>query len=228
MVGNDIVDLSYFDAPSFQHVGYLERVCTAEEVRLLRRCSDTCKYLAVLWTAKEAAYKLVSRNSTVGHFVPRQFVSHSLNPSLFPEGEIVISIAGLEVKVRAKLTERWVHSVATSPEVQAVRWAVREIRKDFPADMRVEAESQAARSLANDLLLEYAPPGVTLQFSGRVPRVESAAKPIRGMDISLSHHGTFAAAAIAWGPDHTFRAQKEICGLLKDSPLEATCCTSTA
>lgn len=198
MVGNDIVDLSYFDSPSRQHIGYLKRVCNSEEVRDVWRSTSACNHLAVLWAAKEAAYKLAAKQSAIGHFVPRQFATHSESDLLGAKAELIVSCAewGQEVRVKTTLTERWIHAVATNPKVTTVCWAVREMEQGKLPSPQVQTECAAVRSLANDLIARFGGQGLTLQFFGRIPRLMQIGLQTNEMDISLSHHGAFVGVAI--------------------------------
>lgn len=194
MVGNDIVDLHNFGSPAWQHVGHLERVCTPGEARRIRNSPDPCKTLAAVWASKEAAYKLVSKQFLNCRFVPRNFVTQFEDEVLLSsDAELVVTYAELRANVQIALTERWVHAVATFSETTVVHWAVREIEKCIPHGELARAESEAVRYLATDLLSTCGKRGLTLRFSGRIPRLSGDE-----MDISLSHHGAFAGAAIAW------------------------------
>jgi phosphopantetheine--protein transferase-like protein len=229
LVGNDIVDLCYFDSPTYNHVKHLERVCTPEEARSVRQSTDPCKTLAVIWASKEAVYKLISKQVGSCHFIPRQFETDFVHPaSSCSNGKAVVNYEGVRADVEIMLTEQWVHTVATFPEPKVVRWAVREIKSWFRPGSQARAETDAARSLAAKLLSLYGSPDLTLSCSGKFPSVRRTSGEAAEMGVSLSHHGAFASAAIAWSskydslhPDDRSRLAVAFC-------LEEMCSTSTA
>lgn len=198
MLGNDIVDLHFFEAPALHHIDYLNRVCTAQEAECVRGSADPAKALATTWAAKEAAYKLLSKQLPHCHFVPRQFVTHigGRDPHQIDKSLSVL-YAGVLTQVSIFLDENWVHAIAAFPTTQ-VHWTVREIENCSFGGRKARSESEAVRFLAYALLEELGLQDLSLQFNGRVPMLKHpVASHAAADDVSLSHHGAFAAAAIA-------------------------------
>ena len=199
MIGNDIVDLQYLERPPYQHIRYLERVCAPGEANAVRESSNPARSLAAVWAAKEAAYKLLARSSNLTHFVPREFVTDFAHCNSLPySAELYVSHYRLRARVRIYETTQWLHAVAMSPRCGKVQWRVQEIEKDSHREITPADESAAVRQLAKELLQECGMKNVMLQFVGKIPTPRKAGALDGEEAISLSHHGRFVAAAIAW------------------------------
>lgn len=216
MIGNDIVDISLFGSPACQHVRHLDRVCTPEEARGVRKSTNPSISMAVVWAVKEASYKLFSKESGYFHFVPRQFVTEINEPVLTDGGRLTVTYDNTPADVQVSITKNWVHAVAVRTENRNVGWRVRKI--DRSGTSEPIDESRAARLLAAELLLQFCGDNFALNFAEKIPTVTKQSDEHTGIGISLSHHGAFAAAAIAWRDDI----------FSNDTVLEGLCSTSTA
>ena len=198
MVGNDIVDLQFFEAPPYRHVGYLDRICQPGEAESVRQSECAPRSLAAVWACKEAAFKLISRDSKQPHFVPREFVTDfgAFGFTALDRNRSVLH-GKTRVSVELFLGAQWIHAVATFPG-QVARWRVAPIGHGPGSPASPRAESEAARRLARELCLECGFESLKeAQETGRAPfgRMHAARGDVA---ISLSHHGGFAAAAVAW------------------------------
>ena len=71
MIGNDIVDLGQAAKESnWQRKGYLDKIFTAEERFLISTAGDPGIMVWLLWTMKESAYKVHSRETKIRTFTP--------------------------------------------------------------------------------------------------------------------------------------------------------------
>lgn len=199
MIGNDIVDLHFFDSPFYHHVQYLDRICTPAESRVVRQSADPCRTLAIIWASKEAAYKLLSKQLVRCSFIPEEFVTH-LDARVVPHSKAncLVAHAGARANVSICMTEAWVHAVATQHHDDVVHWIVRDIEKCYSPGCKTCYESEAARILATELLSNHGHEDTVVEFVGRVPTLRAQSGVPAGIGISLSHHGAFASAAIAW------------------------------
>jgi phosphopantetheinyl transferase (holo-ACP synthase) len=199
LVGNDVVDLSFFDLPLYRHVRHLERVCAPDEERAVRQSECPSTGLAVVWAAKEAAYKLVSQPLQKRHFAPREFVTDFAESVLAKSGlELRVSYRGRQANVNVTVKPQWVHAMATFPGRKFVCWRVRQIANCAPHEHPGRAESEAARVVAKELLADYGHEELLLEFAGRIPTLRRKSGNAGEMGVSLSHHGAFAAAAVVW------------------------------
>ena len=198
MLGNDIVDVSFCEPPAYRNLRYLDRVCTPEEADGVRRSIDPVRALALIWASKEAAYKLLSKYLPECHFVPRQFVIEiEKRDAVQFDKKLSVLYRGVQTEVSIFTEERWLHAVTLVPAMK-IRWMVREIEKCSLRGRKASSESEAVRFLAKELLEELCLEELSLQFEGRVPKLKHNDGCYAGVDVSLAHHGAFAAAAIAW------------------------------
>lgn len=164
----------------------------------MRRSSDPKKALCVLWAAKEAAYKFFSKQLMACRFVPRRFEvqMEGCDPARIDK-KLSILYADMQSYAFIFTTARWVHAIATLGD-ENVRWAVRENPNFSPGWRRVLQESEAVRALAKSLVDKIPMNDAVLTFEGRIPQLRRGNGDATGMGVSLSHHGAFVAAAIAW------------------------------
>lgn len=74
MIGNDIVDLEQASIESkWRRKGYLSKLFTSDEQNIIKQSAspDTCIWL--LWSMKEAAYKIHNRTTKKRFFAPKDF-----------------------------------------------------------------------------------------------------------------------------------------------------------
>lgn len=199
-VGNDVIDLSFADCPAYEHIEHLERACCVEERRTVLSAASPSTALAAMWCAKEAVFKVLRQEGVECSFVPRQFVVEIEGGSMNAGGvRLAVRHSGIERIVMVTASERWVHAVASSRGDRAVRWIVAPIEASDDQDSQTARESAAARRIGARLLMESGFGGASLDFAGRIPRVRLPAGEVADAALSLSHHGGFAAAAIAYG-----------------------------
>ncbi|MNR11934.1 4'-phosphopantetheinyl transferase superfamily protein [compost metagenome] len=80
MIGNDIVDLLQADTDSnWQRKGYLSKVFSADEQEMIRQSANPCQLVWLLWSMKEAAYKIHSRRKNWHVFAPVKLLCSELN-----------------------------------------------------------------------------------------------------------------------------------------------------
>lgn len=75
MIGNDIVDLAQAKKESnWQRKGFLDKLFTANEQKLILTSENPEQMVWNLWTRKEAAYKIYNRQTGERFFNPKRFV----------------------------------------------------------------------------------------------------------------------------------------------------------
>jgi hypothetical protein len=188
MLGNDVVDLGDPETrPGARHPRFDARVFTREERAALAAAADPERLRWSLWAAKEAAYKCSKKLAPEICFSPVRFavrLDTDRTGSAFAEGAARGALLGGDA----------LHAVATDagdPE----RTVLRAVSSWRP---RPREPSQAVRALARDAAAAHlgcAPGEIELWREGRVPRLRRRGAE-RGLDLSLSHHGRFLAAAL--------------------------------
>lgn len=109
MIGNDIIDLEQAAKESnWLRRGYLNKIFTADEQSLIHSAADPAGMVWLLWSCKEAVYKIVHRHTRIRAYAPLQFncsvalnaVTH--NTRLYP--------------IRSRQTGSCIHTIAVENE----------------------------------------------------------------------------------------------------------------
>jgi hypothetical protein len=181
MVGNDVVDLGDPETrPGAQHPRFDARVFAAEELGLLAADPEPGRLRWALWAAKEAAFKVARKQAPATVFAPRRF-----RVTLGPTG---IGRVRWESGCLPLLLVRgpdWVHAIVRSPGSGGI-YAQRLVVP--PALCPGAAVREHALRTLRGLL--GAP--LAIAKADRIPFLERAGRRL-GADLSLSHHGRYAA-----------------------------------
>ena len=192
MLGNDVVDLSDPETLGARHPRFDARVFTREERAALDAAPDPERLRWSLWAAKEAAYKCVKKLAPSTFFSPVRFAVRL-------DGETIgtVQAGGRRLRVALFREGDALHAVATDaadPEVGVLR-ALAELPAEASAQ---EGASQAVRALAREAAaaeLGCDPEELAIVREGRRPRLRGRGR-LPELDLSLSHHGRFVAAAL--------------------------------
>lgn len=127
-VGNDIVDLEApGNAGKSRESRFVDRVFTEEERLLIHGAASPDRLLWLLWAAKEAAYKAVSRDDPAVGSIPRRYAvfldgaepgpgaSHTAGHVITPKGRMALVVVA---------TAQWVHALAGDIPPDGFRHAV--------------------------------------------------------------------------------------------------------
>jgi phosphopantetheinyl transferase (holo-ACP synthase) len=179
MLGNDVVDLA--DAAG-RHPRFATRVFTPAERALI----DSDSALGgVLWAAKESAYKAARKADRATVFSPARFVV-----DLDGAERATVTVGERRFVVDLVRTADYVHAVACAAgdAPTAACAAVGTV----PAGT---SDGLAVRRLAVDTLARaLGLDGLAIGRDGRIPLLLRHGRPMAA-DLSLSHHGRFAAFA---------------------------------
>jgi len=75
MIGNDIIDLAQSRKESnWQRKGFIEKLFTTDEQQLIKKHDDPEVMVWLLWSMKEAAYKIYNRQTKIREFSPKKLV----------------------------------------------------------------------------------------------------------------------------------------------------------
>jgi phosphopantetheinyl transferase (holo-ACP synthase) len=183
MLGNDVVDLA--DAAG-HHPRFAARVFTPAERVLLAADPALC---GVLWAAKESAYKAARKADPATVFSPSAFLV-----ALDRRERARVTVGERRFVVDLLRTAEYVHAVARAAEDAPTA--------AFAAVGAVPAgasDSAAVRRLAVDTLERALDmDGLAIGRDGRIPLLLRHGRPMPA-DLSLSHHGRFAAFACRLG-----------------------------
>jgi len=73
MIGNDVIDIQQSRKESnWQRKGYIEKLFTLKEQLLIANSLDPESMVWILWSMKEAAYKVYNRKTKVREYIPKR------------------------------------------------------------------------------------------------------------------------------------------------------------
>ena len=186
MLGNDVVDLADPEAlEAALHPRFDGRVFAAgERARLAAAGAGRSALRWALWAAKEAAFKAARQQDPGLPFHPRAFV---VDGGLVRHGARCF-------RVRMLRSADALHAIAL-PAERSLRRAAARVAALPPGASPGAAARALARGVAAALLGADAEE-LEIVRDGRVPRLLRRGAPCP-VALSLSHHGRFAACAVA-------------------------------
>lgn len=109
MIGNDVIDLCLASRQSnWKRRGFLDKIFTLQEQKLILSATNPDTIVWLLWSRKEAVYKIWNRQSGKRAFNPLEFQSTEANSS-------GIVRFGQEVFfVESQLSSEYIHTVAVT------------------------------------------------------------------------------------------------------------------
>jgi len=106
MIGNDVVDLALAKAESnWQRKGYLDKLFTTKEQNLIFSAENPTIMVWILWSRKEAVYKIIRQQNGERGFYPLRIVNIDYELGL-------VSFEARLFYVKTSIVEDCVHSVA--------------------------------------------------------------------------------------------------------------------
>ena len=75
MIGNDIIDIIQSRRESnWQRKGFIQKIFATQEQLLISNAQNPETMIWMLWSMKEAAYKIFNRKTKLRRYIPQQFV----------------------------------------------------------------------------------------------------------------------------------------------------------
>ena len=106
MIGNDVVDLALAKAESnWQRIGYLNKIFTTKEQNLIYSAQNPTVMVWILWSRKEAVYKIIRQQNRSRGFYPLRIENTD-----FKNGIIVFEQQLFYTKTT--IDENFIHSIA--------------------------------------------------------------------------------------------------------------------
>lgn len=118
MIGNDVIDIKQTRLESnWKRKGLLEKLFTNEEQRLIATSTDPEITLWLLWSMKEAAYKIYHRQTKIRQYIPTKLVcSLDLINSDQATGQVFCN--GNIYYTKTMLSDGCIHSIAITSSSQ--------------------------------------------------------------------------------------------------------------
>ena len=75
MIGNDVIDILQSRKESnWQRKGFIEKIYTLDEQLLITNAANPETMVWILWSMKEAAYKVYNRQTKIREYIPKKLV----------------------------------------------------------------------------------------------------------------------------------------------------------
>lgn len=114
MIGNDVIDLQQSRVESnWQRKGFVEKLFTDAEQRLITQHHDPEIMIWVLWSMKEAAYKIYNRQTKIREYIPKKLVC-SINTLNDFQAQGFVICNGNKYYTKTQITPENIHTTAVT------------------------------------------------------------------------------------------------------------------
>lgn len=117
MIGNDVIDIIQSRKESnWQRKGLLEKIFTAEEQLLINKALQPEIMVWLLWSMKEAAYKIYNRQTKIRSYFPQKLeCSFRFQNDSYMSGTVIC--CGNRYYTKTNITNDCIHTIAvTNPD----------------------------------------------------------------------------------------------------------------
>lgn len=92
MIGNDVIDiLQSRHESNWRRKGYIEKLFTPSEQLLISQTSDPETMLWLLWSMKEAAYKIYNRQTKIRAYIPQKLECTIISKNVhYATGQVIL------------------------------------------------------------------------------------------------------------------------------------------
>ncbi|QSW88860.1 4-phosphopantetheinyl transferase family protein [Flavobacterium endoglycinae] len=114
MIGNDIIDLAQSRIESnWQRKGFIEKLFTTEEQQFIKEYHEPEIMVWLLWSMKEAAYKIYNRQTKIREFSPKKLCC-SFDSLKFDQVEGKVSCGEKAYYTQTVITNECIHTIAVN------------------------------------------------------------------------------------------------------------------
>jgi phosphopantetheinyl transferase (holo-ACP synthase) len=118
MIGNDVVDLLQSRQESnWRRKGFLEKLFTTEEQLLIKNHLNSEIMVWLLWSMKEAAYKIYHRQTKIRAYIPKNLICTTIS---FPDTNIIhgnVNCYKNRYYTKTYLDNDYIHTIAVNTMV---------------------------------------------------------------------------------------------------------------
>jgi phosphopantetheinyl transferase (holo-ACP synthase) len=177
LIGNDLVDLRQAAADSnWQRKGYLSKICTPREQQMILDASVPAVMLWLIWTMKEASYKIQNRMTGVRNYQPAGLSCSNLKlKGNTATGQVT---CGQDLFLtRSEISDQLVHSTAVlrMEDFEDLRLHYLDYAKSYTETFNLSSANYRLSSTPSGL------PEMTSTLTGK------------SHAVSVSHHGRYLA-----------------------------------
>ncbi|WP_298901213.1 4'-phosphopantetheinyl transferase superfamily protein [uncultured Psychroserpens sp.] len=189
MIGNDIVDLKHMNNTChWQRPRFLDKVFTLEEQELISTSENQHAMVWLLWSMKEAAYKL-----HVQQFGNRFFNPKRLQCQIISEGKGNVSIENQVYVTCSTITDDYVYTVATKDLNEPFNTAVFKSEISTYTVQSDALKQEVLRTISKTKSIPIDTLSIKKNTPG-IPKVFYKSEQY-SIDMSLTHCGRFSGFA---------------------------------
>jgi phosphopantetheinyl transferase (holo-ACP synthase) len=190
MIGNDIVDLNQAHKDSnWKRPRFLEKVFTQNEQALIFSSKNQNQTVWLLWSMKEAAYKIYVRQFGERFFNPKRLECAFESKT---KGRVIIE--DRVFNTTSKFDKNYIHTIATMSEVKELK------SNCFKAEnTSCKSQSQLSRDVVVEVyskIRNISKNSVTINKDDLGVPFFSLKNRKQKESLSISHHGHYCAYAI--------------------------------
>jgi len=190
MIGNDIVDLLKASNDSnWQRPRFLDKVFTEAEQQMILNAKDQSQMVWLLWSMKEAAYKVYVQQFGKRFFNPKRLVC-----KLYPKNKGTVNVEFVKYKTYSLIDKNFIHSIAYTTENKDLKTKCFNIETHSHESQSNLTKKQVLKyfskikNVSEDVLsIQKNELGIPHLFEDRLKLDER---------LSISHHGRYCAYAI--------------------------------
>lgn len=114
MIGNDVIDiLQSRHESNWQRKGFIQKLFTADEQYIIALDTEPEIMVWLLWSMKEAAYKIYNRQTKIREYVPKKFVCTVLSQnSDYSTGQVIYGEHVYHTKTT--ISQESIHTIAVN------------------------------------------------------------------------------------------------------------------
>ncbi len=114
MIGNDVIDLKQTRVESnWQRKGFLQKLFTLDEQLLIATSSNSEMTVWLLWSMKEAAYKIYNRQTSLRKYIPKKLICTIIyHNNTIASGHVFCE--GRTYYTKSYLSPNSIHTMATA------------------------------------------------------------------------------------------------------------------
>jgi phosphopantetheinyl transferase (holo-ACP synthase) len=190
MIGNDIVDISLALTDSnWQRKGFLNKIFCESEQNIIKNSGYSAKMVWLLWSMKESAYKIYTKQCAIRFFGPSKFQCN-----LTSENEGVVEINDYKYVTKSQLNKNYIHTIATLKKDKKIISNCFKIGKSLYASQHYESYKSLKMLISVQCNLPIQELRIIKNKIG-IPKLYHNKVQLK-TDFSISHHGNYGAYSI--------------------------------
>ena len=192
MTGNDIVDIKMAAAESnWKRTGFLEKIFTQKEQEYIHNAADPALMVWKLWSMKESAYKIYTRQQGGRFFAPQK-----LNCTLVDDITGQVTINNISYQTISSYAKDYIYSIARPESYSKVNFhnacftipgSHGTSQQAFIYEKLIAHYAGIKRADKNNFII--------LKEKNNIPFLYCKKEKIK-IPVSITHHGNYAAFTI--------------------------------